>query len=306
MKTIGIFNVDPWTLLDKSSMKKELLYFDHLKYSFPGKDILKKFCASLPNGMNSYDARMREIEELEKFGLLSEYSSQQFENDFNRYKEDKLIELARKRYNLSIDFLASEGSFETVFIDFLERFREVGQLEARRNAILLNKFSDNEFVPIIRGNYYNNKIDEFFKKSIVLSVVVKKFPEIDDVISPEKLVELKNDDGAILKLNRLKNWTSDLKNEKLTEKEINQKIEYLLMEYKNQLDLHKIKYEMGIVETYITIGLEVLENIVKLNLSKAAKVFFDIQKKELKLLEAEAKISGKEVAYIHHLNENRL
>ena len=87
----------------------------------------------------------------------------------------------------------------------------------------------------------------------------------------------------------------------MTTKEIDQKIEYLLIEYKKQLDLHKIKDETGIIETVVTIGLDVLENLVKLNLSKAAKVFFDIKKQELLLLEGEEKLVGKEVAYLHQV-----
>ena len=306
MKTIGIFTMDPWTLLDDSSMKAELLYFDHLKYFIRGKEILEKFCNTLPRGKESFDKRMKELDELEKLGLISEYTLQQFEHDHSKYKDEKVIEQAWKRYELSKEFVIKEKSFKDAFVDFLERFREVGQLEARTNAVLLNKANHDEFVPIIRGNYHNNQEDSYLKKATVLSVVIRNFPHVSQDISAERLVELKSDNEASLKLYRLKNWTLDLANSKLTDKEINQKIEYLLLEYQKQLDLHKLKYSSGVIETFVTVGLEVLENIVKLNLSKAAKVFFDIQKKELTLLEAEEKLVGKEVAYIHHLNENRL
>lgn len=306
MKTIGIYTMAPWTLLDDSSMKTELLYFDHLKYFIRGKETLEKFCNTLPKGKESFEKRMKELEELEKKGLISEYTIQQHELDHNKYKDDKLIEHAKKRYELSIEFKTKEKSFKDVFVDFLERFREVGQLEARTNAILLNKSCEDEFIPIIRSTYHNYQEDNFLRKATVHSVIIRNFPTISPDISTEKLAELKGDEEANLRLHRLKNWMLDLSNSKLTEKEINQKIEYLLLEYQKQLDLHKLKYDTGIVETFVTLGLEVLENIVKLNLSKAAKVFFDIQKKELTLLEAEEKLTGKEVAYLHHLKQNRL
>jgi len=92
METIGIFTMDPWTLLDDSSMKTELLYFDHLKFFIRGKDILEKFCNTLPKGKESFDKRMRELAELEKTGLISEYTLQQYELDLTKHKDDKVIE----------------------------------------------------------------------------------------------------------------------------------------------------------------------------------------------------------------------
>jgi len=306
MKTIGIFTLDPWTLLEDSSMKTELLYFDHLKYFIRGKNILEKFCKILPHGKESFDKRMLELDELEKTGLISEYTLSQFEIDYKKLKDDRLIAQAWKRNELSVQFTTRGKTFKDVFVDFLERFREVGQLEARTNAVLLNKSNEDEFIPIIRGNYLSNQEDEYLKKASVLSIIIRNFPTVSPDISIESLVDLKNDKEANLKLHRLKNWTSDLRTSKLTDKEINQKIEYLLLEYRKQLDLHKLKYNVGVIETFVTVGLEVLENIVKLNLSKAAKIFFDIHRKELNLLEAEENLVGKELAYIDHLTQNRL
>lgn len=304
MKVVGIFSLDPWTLLDDSSMKRELLYFDNLKYFITGKEVLEKFCNVLPNGNVAFQKRMKELEELEKVGLISEYTKQQFDVDYNKYKDEKTIDYALKRYNLAKEFIEFKQPFKELFIEFLESFREVGDLEARTNSIILNKYNDDEFIPIVKGQYFNIQDDQNFKKANVISVILKNFPEVPHDIETERLVDLKSDNEATLKLYRLKNWALDLTNAKLTDKEINQKIEYLLAEYQHQLDLHKLKYHSGIVETVITVGLEVFENIIKMNLSKAAKIFFDIQKKELALLEAEDKLLGKEVAYIHHLSEN--
>lgn len=306
MITTGVFTLDPWTILEDSSMKTELLYFDHLKYFISGKETIEKFCKTIPNGKESFDRRMKELEELEKVGLISEYSKAQYNIDSRKHFDEKILEQTKQSFNLTRGFTTKDKEFKEVFIDFLERFREVGQYEARINAILLNKVNKDEFVPIIRGNYYNFVEDPSLKKATVLSVVINNFPRVQPDISSEKLIDLKGDEEAKIKLQRLKHWAIDMANSKLTEKEINQKIEYLLLEYQRHLDLHKIKYEMGIVETLVIVGLEVFENIVKLNLSKAAKVFFDLHKKEMALSEEEEKLIGKEVAYLHHLNKSNL
>jgi hypothetical protein len=306
MKTIGVFTIDPWTLLEESSMKTELLYFDHLKFFIRGKEILEKICTTLPNGKDLFITRMRELEELEKLGLISEYSLELHDNHFTKFRDQKTLELSRKHLQLAQEFLNGKKSSREMFVDFLERFREIGHLEARTNTIFLNKAETDEFVPIIRGNYYNCNEDYYLKKATVISVIIKNFPRIKSDISSERLLDLKNDAEVRFKLNRLKNWAIDLTSSKLTEKEINQRIEYFLLEYQKQLDLHKLKYEIGIVETFVNVGLEVLENIIKLNLSKVAQVFFDIKKKELTLLEAEEKLIGKEVAYLQHINKKIL
>ncbi len=304
MQTIGIFTIDPWTLLDDSSMKKELLYFDHLKYFIRGKDTLEKFCNTLPRGKETFIKRMNEIEELERAGLITEYTIEEFDRDYETYKDETTITQAWKRYDLANGFLESKNqAFEERFVDFLETFREVGQLEARTNAMILNRKHKDEFVPLIRRSYKNFKEDEYFRKASVLSVIINQFPATTEELSADKLHELKNDNVASLKLSRLRNWAVEVTNSKLSEKEISQKLDYLLNEYKNQLDLHKIKYELGVIETFVTTSLEVLENIVKLNFSKAAKVLFDLKRKELTLLEEEEKLIGKEVAYLQLIEQ---
>jgi len=304
MRTIGIFTIDPWTLLDDSSMKKELLYFDHLNYFIRGKATLEKLCNSLPKGKEAFIKRMNELEELEKAGLITEYTIEQFDRDYKSYKDETTLTQAWKRYELANGFLeANDKSFKEKFVDFLERFREVGQLEARTNAIVLNMKLQDEFVPIIKKSYKNFKEDEYLRKASVLSVIINQFPITIEELSTERLIELKSDEDASLKLCRLRNWAVEVSNTKLSEKEINQKLGYLLSEYKTQLDLHKIKYDLGVIETFVTTSLEVLENIVKLNLSKAAKVFFDLKRKELTLLEAEEKFIGKEVAYMQLIEQ---
>jgi hypothetical protein len=57
------------------------------------------------------------------------------------------------------------------------------------------------------------------------------------------------------------------------------------------------------METFITTSLEVIENIAKINFSKAAKVIFELGKQDINLLEAEQKMVGKEVAIIQKAKE---
>lgn len=307
METIGVTSIEPWFVLDDDPMIKDLIYFDKLIYSYIHKETLEKFCNTLPNGKNKFKEKIQEIERLEKAGLISEYKFETFNADKAKFGTEQSTQYAIKVLELASNFSTKDKPFEDIFVDFLKRFREVGQLYTRLYSIVLNQKEQNVYTPIIRSIYYDVGSSEIYTSSTVLSVLFKKFPSINDNIELERLIDFKSDPDTQLKLARLKDWVLEISRKNYSEKEIEQKIDYLLLEYTKQLEFHKLKYKLGSIETVVTISLEVLENLVKLSFSKAAKVFFDLTKKNLNLLEAESKFTGKELALIYKLNEkNRL
>ncbi len=303
METIGVTSIEPWFVLDNEPLIKDLYYFDKLVYTIGNRDILERFCNTLLNGKEKFREKIQEIERLEMAGLISEYKDSYFNFDKVKYGNEQATKYALKALELSLNFTTKDKPFKDTFVDFLERFREVGQLDTRVYSIVLNRKEQNLYTPIIRSNYYNFATSELYSTSTVLSVLFKKFPTITGNIELEKFIEFKRDPNTQLKLARLKEWVLEISKKNYSEKEIEQKIDYLLQEYTMQLELHKLKYNLGIIETVVTISLEVLENLVKINFSKAAKVLFDLTKQDLALLEAEQKMTGKELALIYQLNE---
>jgi hypothetical protein len=302
MKTIGVTSIEPWFVLDNVPLIKDLYYFDKLVYTIRNRPSLEKFCNTLPLGKEMFKEKMKEIEQLEAAGLISEYKETHFEIDKKKYGNEQSIQYALKAQELSVSFTTHNRTFEETFIDFLERFREVGQINARVYSLVLNKKGQDSYTPIIRSNYYKFASNELFSSSTVLSVLFKKFPTVDDSIDLEKFIEFKNDPETQLKLSRFKEWVLEISKKNYTEKEIEQKIDYLLQEYAKQLEFHKMKYSLGAIESFVITSLEVLENLVKLNFSKAAKILFDLSKQEITLLEAEQKFTGRELAFINKLN----
>lgn len=228
-------------------------------------------------------------------------------SDKVKYGNNQSTKCALKALEFFSEFTTKDKPFKDIFVSFLERHREIGQLMARVYSIVLNNKDQNVYTPIIRTNYYNFTTNEHFSTSTVLSILLKKFPTLTDNVELEKFFDFKNDPDTKLKLARLKDWILEISKKNYSEKEIEQKVDFLLQEYATQLEIHKLKYNLGHIETFVTASLEVLENLVKLNLSKVAKVLFDLNKQDLTLLEAEQKLPGRELAFIHKLNEkNRL
>jgi hypothetical protein len=304
MKTIGVVSIDPWFVLDDSdSLLKDLIYFDELIYTIGSRDALRNFCYSLPKGGQEFESKLKELETLEKARLITEYIKEQVQYDKKLLLDDRLIKYSVKALELSSTFTTKDKDFDQTFVDFLERFREVGQLNRRVNAIILNNRTTDNYIPVVRSSYHNFSTEELYTTSTVLSVVIRKFPFITEAFDLSKFIEFKADEDTKLKLDRLRDWVLDMSKKNYNTKEIEQKIDYLLSEYCKQLEIHKVKYELGTMETLVTTSLEVLENIAKLNFSKAAKVIFDLGKQDINLLEAEQKMTGKEVAIIQKVKD---
>ncbi len=289
--------IEPWFLMNNEPLTKGLVYFDKLVYNIDMIHGLEQACGNdFPNAKEKLHEKLRVIEILEKAGLITEYSFKQALKDGNF---DKIHSGSFGRSTKQLD----KKTYEEETVVLLETFRSVGQLNARTISNILNKKERHSFTPIIRNFPSNLFTTENYSASTVLSIVFKNFPTITDDIDLEKFIEFKRDPDTILKLGRLREWVLEISKKNYSEKEIEQKIDYLLMEYSNQLEIHKLKYELDSIETFIITSLEILENIAKLNFSKAAKVLFDIRKRKLNLLEAEQKLMGKELALIHKLNE---
>jgi hypothetical protein len=306
MDIIGITSIDPWFTLDDDPLVKDLFYFDRLVYTIGRREILEKFCSTLPGGKEKFTAKIKEIENLEDAGLVFEYSDELFKIDLKKFGDRESILFEFLANNLANEFSTKGKPFNEVFVDFLERFREVGQLRSRVFSIILNKKEQHAFTPILRNNFHNFISNNFSSGSPVLSVILKKFPIPSEGYSIERFIEFKNDPDTKLKLSRLRNWAIEMDKSHYSEKEIEQKVDYLLNEYASQLDLYRLKHNLGFVETFITTSLEVLESIAKLKFSNVSKAIFDLQKQDLYLLEAEQKMEGRELALIHKLKENSL
>lgn len=305
METIGIINIDPWTALDDDSFYDYLVYFDRLVYKIGARESLEKFVKSFPKGAERWDKRLSEILALENAGLMTIIDKEKSKIEFNPNK--KYIEYSIKSIETSKSFLCEESKkmpFEDRFVEFLEIFRVSTQLESRADAIILNNGRDANYTPIIKEENYKYSFKENYTDHSATKVVIKKFPSIFSESNHEKFIDFKSDPDTQLKLSRLRNWAFDIGKMGFTEKEIEQKLDFLLKEYEEQIKLHNMKYELNTFETVAMISLEVIENIAKLSFSKAAKVLFELGKEELKLLEAEHKFTGKEVALLYKLKAN--
>lgn len=73
--------------------------------------------------------------------------------------------------------------------------------------------------------------------------------------------------------------------------------------YTESLKLHNLKYSASKFETICITTAQFLEDMIKFKLSDGIKLLFDINKKEIEIIEAERKIPGRELSYIYKVQE---
>lgn len=179
-----------------------------------------------------------------------------------------------------------------------EKEREAAQRRyvARLTAAKLRLIDGINAYPIVEPeSFYHGKEAD---KTEVLCIVLRNLPKPDESVPWEQIIEFRNDQESRMKFLRLRNWINEIAKVGTHSSEIEEKLEYLLHEYELHLKIHKMKYSYGLIEGIVTIGSEVLENVIKIKWSDAAKSLFSLKHKRAQLLEAEVTSPGAEVAYI--------
>jgi hypothetical protein len=141
------------------------------------------------------------------------------------------------------------------------------------------------------------------KKNDVMNIALNTLPIPSPLTSWEQILEYRSDPDAQGKFLALRNWANEVARSGLTPVEVEEKLEWLLYDYRKHLELHKMKTDTGILESVVVTGIEMLEDIVKLNWSKAAKALFSIKHRKVDLLETELKSPGREIAYIYNTQQ---
>ena len=173
---------------------------------------------------------------------------------------------------------------------------DVGQLWQRIYAIAHRKATGIDTVVV--GDPRLQEIAQ--RKPMVCSVVLKSLPLPDDTTPWEAVFDFRNDPTARGHILALKRWMNAIANDdKLhNEAEVSEELEYLLNEYDAYMKLKRARFTTGTLETLFVTAGDVLEHLVRLRFSSAAKALFSIRERELDLLEAERDAPGRDLIYI--------
>ncbi len=308
---IGVKALDSYFLLGQNSLKRDFLYFDKLAFTYnellSSERLIKKFVNPVYHDL--IKSKRAEVEFLIEEGILlpikvnsildfmtaNQEAVQEEMADLRLPISDWLLfhsylleEMENKEYTpqeLQLNFVALHGSSEALvrIISLVKNLRE----------------TENEYYPIISDLLKLDNNQE--NKNAVLNIVLENIPTIDESVSWEQLIDFKKNPDTKNKYLALRNWMIEMSLKSYSKMEIKDKFEFLLSEYEMHMKLNRIKYHSGKMETILVASSEIIENIVKLNFSKAMKSVFQIHKQNIALTEAELNTKGRELAYIHKI-----
>ena len=129
--------------------------------------------------------------------------------------------------------------------------------------------------------------------SDVLTVAIEQMPYPTDSCPWQDIIDFKRE--MLGRQWTFRRFLSELGTQGKTERQIVDEFEYLLDDYKNEMDRYKLQRSISVWETYIVPTVEALESLKP---SSFAKGWVGIKKRKLALMEWEAKQNGKPIAYL--------
>lgn len=163
-------------------------------------------------------------------------------------------------------------------------------------CVQLRELYNLETYPIL-PNYIHGALSTTTKSETV-QITLKSLPIPDESVPWEQIIEYRSDPDSQSKFLALRHWMSEVARAELTPAEVEEKLEYLIDQYRQHMRLHRMKTNVGTLETVVTTGAEFLGDLVSFKWGKAAEALFSLRRRRVALLEGELTAPGSEVAYI--------
>ena len=183
----------------------------------------------------------------------------------------------------------------------LTRMNDASVCEAKLLALLRSATDDsNRYIPILAENQLVSP-EPLLPEKRVAQLVLSRFPVPVVDASWEQVLDFRADEENRRRMLALRQWMNKVSKLSVTPAEIEEELEHLLAEHTRALKLHKLRYQYDRLEVAVLTTLEILENVIKLNWSTAARKLFDIRRRDVDFLIHEGDLPGKEVAYLSAL-----
>jgi len=169
--------------------------------------------------------------------------------------------------------------------------------QARLASMWIRRTGGIDAFPIL-NSFSEIEVPEARRKDQVVRVILKALPMPGGTTPWERIRDFREDKDAKRAWGRLRDWANEIGKKEYTANEIEEKLEYLIREYKKRAGEHITESTKKLLETVVVTTAEIAESTVKLRFSKLAKRLFSIRAVPLTLLKADPDVPGKEVAYI--------
>lgn len=286
-------------IYDTAAMKQEALLFDRIA-ALRFKSTVSLMREQVHPRMDDY---FDTLEWLFSEGIIFEPERITLDEDVSTNHDYKQFLTLSEQYAASIRNLANEVEQGTVEpegefipVDASPLFLAL-QHNVRFHSIFLRDKKGIDAHPVIHRNLQSTENPQAMKSEII-QIALNSLPVPDESIPWEQIIEYRSDPDSRSKFLALRHWMSEVARAELTPAEAEEKLEYLIDQYRQHMRLHRMKTNVGTLETVVTTGAEFLGDLVSFKWGKAAEALFSLRRRRVALLEGELTAPGNEVAYI--------
>jgi len=282
-------------LLRTADLKRQALMFDRVAVPFV-KQVIDR------GEYKGFDGALGEVEWLVDKGIVFEPKLQP---DVNRIRDTEEFIRLSQDYNDVIDYLRglandpekARAAWSAPVSPIVDTILTYFGIHARFVSLQLRVFDEMDAYPVLSAPIPQASSPSG-KKGDVLHIGLNALPIPDGSTSWEQILEYRCDPDSRSKFLALRNWMSEVARDRLTPVEVEEKLEYLMDQYQQHMKLHRMKTNVGTLETIVITAAEVFGNLLSFKWGTAAKTLFSLKKRELELLEGELTAPGNEIAYI--------
>jgi len=291
-------------------LKKYFLIFDKIYINHGSLNIYDTTLSKFSGGKDKFTKNIKHLEILEKEGLLEIY------NNDNLPEINKLIgnDIYLNLVNELIEFDAvmkeerekkiAKGDLNGAFKDYLIQDKLIGDYTSRLMSMQLNFLNPlKDYNSLLSTLEPPGATQITTSKSDVLHIVFNHFPRIREDVTFENILEFRQNPDIKSRFFAFRNFISNLSREKLSYEEIEDKLEYLLNEYSTAFDKLQAKYDYGKFEALLITTAEIIESLLKKQISNLVKAACGISKKKMELLEGEKNLPGRETSYLYKIED---
>jgi len=137
----------------------------------------------------------------------------------------------------------------------------------------------------------------------VLKIVINAVPSPDGMTPWKDIFDWREDFQTKAQILKLRKWIKKTAVSTSSLVEIQEELYDLLNDYESQMKILTKKIIKGPLETFVTIAGGVLEDILKLRFENLSSKPFIFSRRKIELAEAELKVAGREIAYLHQIRQ---
>lgn len=232
------------------------------------------------------------------------YFHNKFENPENNIEQAELIKQLSDLYLEAQPTTPKKPTKEELAKlreEYFYHFFLTHDLSTRLDTIQLKKDTSSEYYPVLRiSDAFQGKRE---KKSEIIQFLLNDIPEPDYNTSWEQIIEFRSDEEIRNKYLALINWVNKVGASTSSLSDIRDEYEFLYNDYMKHFKLHKMKYNNTVLEVVINAGAGILTALQSGEFASSFKNLFQLNVSQANLLVEEAKLPGKEIAYIYHAKQ---